>query len=166
MTAETSKEEVMDRLEREARYYTKISRDCAQSTLLPLQDQFGLGDSATLKAATPFPGIALRGETCGAVIGALMALGMVYGRDRDGMEDINQFHKAIRPARRFCRRFEEKFGSTMCRDIQKLLFGRSFNVADPAEGEEFAKAGSGERCGDVTGTAVRIAAEIIMAEEK
>jgi hypothetical protein len=29
----------------------------------------------------PFPGIALRGETCGAVIGCLMALGLEFGRE-------------------------------------------------------------------------------------
>jgi len=63
------------------------------------------------KALTPFPGIALRGETCGAVVGGLLALGIVYGRDT--LDDWDGYLRSLRPGRAFCRAFEREFDSTM-----------------------------------------------------
>ena len=55
------------------------SQNCAQTSFAVLQHEFNLDGGTILKALTPFPGIALRGETCGAVIGCLMAIGLVHG---------------------------------------------------------------------------------------
>lgn len=44
---------------------------CAQATFVSLREGFGPEGGAIVKALTPLPGIAERGETCGAVIGAL-----------------------------------------------------------------------------------------------
>ena len=43
------------------------SKNCAQTSFAVLQGEFNLEGGAILKALTPFPGIALRSETCGAV---------------------------------------------------------------------------------------------------
>ncbi len=63
------------------------TRNCAQSTFFALEQHFGLEGGPMLKALAPFPGVALRGETCGAVAGAMLALGLVFGTD-DGSEDL------------------------------------------------------------------------------
>ena len=55
--------------------------NCAQTSFAILNEEHDLDGDQILKALTPFPGIALRGETCGAVTGSLMALGLVYGRE-------------------------------------------------------------------------------------
>ncbi len=68
-------------IEERAKEILDISGNCAQSSFAALQEQFDLGSENILKALTPFPGLALRGEACGAVVGSLMALGLVYGRD-------------------------------------------------------------------------------------
>ncbi len=164
MQAKASEEEILNQLEQKAGDYLEMSGNCAQSSLLALQEQFHLGDASTLKAATAMPGIALRGETCGAVIGGLMAIGLACGREK--LDDWEGLIRAIRPARKFCREFENEFGSLMCCDIQKLLFGRSFDLADPAEAEEFQKAGASKKCRVPPGKAARIAGEIIMRREK
>ena len=57
------------------------SGNCAQTAFAVLQERFDLDGGQVLRALTAFPGIALRGETCGAVTGSLMALGLVCGRD-------------------------------------------------------------------------------------
>lgn len=163
MSAKASREDILNQLEQKAGDYEEMSGSCAQGSLLALQEQFHLGDVLTLKAATAMPGIALRGETCGAVIGGLMAIGLAYGRER--LDDWDGYLRTLRPARRFCRRFENEFGSLMCRDIQKLLFGRSFDLADPAEAEEFQKADGLKKCRVPPGKAARIAGEIIMERE-
>jgi len=54
MTAELSREEIMMQLEKKAREYLRISRNCDQSSFKALSEQFGLGDGTVLKALTPF----------------------------------------------------------------------------------------------------------------
>jgi C_GCAxxG_C_C family probable redox protein len=117
-----------------------------------------------LRALAPFPGIALRGETCGAVIGSLMAIGLVYGRD--DLKDWNGFLRSLKPARRFCARFEELNGSTACSAILRQKLGRSFDLADRAEAIAYATSGGPEICAEVVAGAVEIASEGIAQERK
>ncbi len=160
MERETSTEEVLDRLERQALEYLKTYGSCAQSTLRALQEEFGLGGAEALKAATAMPGVALRGETCGAVIGPIMAFGLAFGRENP--EETEAFLRTLQTAHRYCREFEEEFGSCMCADVQEHLFGRSFDLTDPQQLQEFAAAGASEKCGIPVGTAVRIAGRMIL----
>jgi C_GCAxxG_C_C family probable redox protein len=153
-------EDTLQQLEQKAGRYLKISGNCAQTSFLALQEQFGLDNGSILKALTPFPGIALRGETCGAVVGSLMALSLVYGRER--LDDQEGYIRSLRPSRKFCRSFEKEFGSTMCGDIMESIFGKRYNLADLTDAEEWQKTGAGEKCSAVVSTAVRIAAKIII----
>jgi C_GCAxxG_C_C family probable redox protein len=165
MPNEPSREERLERLERSAGDYVELYGSCAQGTLLALQEEFRLGDARTLKAATAMPGIALRGETCGAVIGAIMALGMVLGREKH--DDVASVQRAIRAARKLCGRFEKEFGGCNCRDVQHRIFGRSFNLADSNDLNEFVKSDAARKCRMPAGRAARFAGELIMdAREK
>ena len=164
MTSRPSTEEILSQLDEKARKYLGISGNCAQSSFLALSEQFGLGDGATLKALTPFPGLALRGETCGCVTGGLLALGLVYGRDR--LDDWEGYQRALRPSRAFCRAFEREFGSTMCGGVLESQFGKTFNLANPVEAEEWQKAGASEKCATVVTKGVRMAAGLIMEKKQ
>jgi C_GCAxxG_C_C family probable redox protein len=73
---------------RKAHNYDRYS-GCSQSVLGSLQETLNIGDRESFKAATVLSGgVARCGETCGALIGALMALGLVVGRER--IEDTEQ----------------------------------------------------------------------------
>jgi C_GCAxxG_C_C family probable redox protein len=154
-------QEVMDsRIAKKVTETLNRSKNCAQTSFAVLQDEFNLNGGAILKALTPFPGIALRGETCGAVIGCLMALGMVYGRDN--LDDWKAYLASLPPARRFCRRFEEANGSIACSAILEIKLGRSYDLANRVDALKYAVAGGQKTCGKVIESAVKIAAEIIM----
>jgi C_GCAxxG_C_C family probable redox protein len=153
-------EGTLQQLEQKVRRYLSISGNCAQTSFLALQEQFGLDDGSILKALTVFPGIALRGETCGAIVGCLMALDLVYGREK--LDDWEGYRRSLRHGRKFCRRFEKEVGSTMCGDIVESIFSKRYNLADPTEAEEWQKAGAEEKCSAVITAAVRIAAKIII----
>ena len=155
-----SRDEILDRVGKKAGDYEELFASCAQGTLLALQEEFGFGDSQTLKAATAMPGIALRGETCGAVMGAIMALGIALGREKP--DDFVALQKATGAARKLCREFEKEFGSCNCRDVQHRIFGRSYNLADPADQDAFIKADASGKCRAPAEKAARIAAEIII----
>jgi C_GCAxxG_C_C family probable redox protein len=147
-------------LEKKAGDYEELFGSCAQGTLLALQEHFNLENAGALKAATAMPGIALRGDTCGAVIGAIMALGLAFGREK--ADDSAAVMRTTKAARKLCRRFEQEMGGCNCRDVQHHIFGRSFNLTDPKDGEEFVKADASKKCRLPAGRAARIAGELIL----
>jgi C_GCAxxG_C_C family probable redox protein len=87
--------------------------NCSQAVFSVFAVQSGLDKNSALKLASPFGGgIARRGEVCGAVTGALLALGLARGAaDPSGKEDI------YRLSQEFMRQFELKHGSLLCRDL-------------------------------------------------
>lgn len=164
MELKKSREDRLNRLEQKAGDYEELFGSCAQGTLLALQEEFNLGNEETLKAATAMPGIALRGETCGAVIGAIMALGIALGRTKP--EDFAAVQRATSASRKLCRLFEKEFGSCNCRDVQHHIFGRSFVLTDPKDQAEFVAADASKKCRGPAGKAARIAGELILQDLK
>jgi C_GCAxxG_C_C family probable redox protein len=155
-----SRETILSSVEHLADAHVRRCHHCAQASFLALDDVFGFGQPGILKALTPLPGIAERGETCGAVVGSLMALGLVHGRDR--LDDWNAWRASLVPARTFCDRFQSEFGSTQCGDIVERLVGRRLNLYDPVELAQFQIAGATELTSRVVRKAVRLAAELIL----
>lgn len=95
--------------------------NCAEATLYGLATALDLpaGD-AVFRAATPFGGgIGLAGCTCGALSGAVMALGLARGRLTP---DAAQKKIAYAHAERLWRRFVERAGGEDCRAINTLGF--------------------------------------------
>ncbi len=158
-----SKEAVLSLAEGKAEYYMRLCHNCAQTTYLALHETFGVGDASLVKALTPMPGIAERGETCGAVIGALLTIGYVFGRER--LNDWAGWRDCLIPARAFCDRFKAEMGSTQCADIVEKMFGQRYNLADPVDLGKFQEAGATAKCTRVVQTAVRLATDIILEKK-
>lgn len=157
-------EEILDRLEEKAGDYEELFGSCSQGALLALQEAFALGNDEVLKAATAMPGIALRGDTCGAVIGSMMALGLAFGRKDPN--DWQAVQKTTSACRRLCAEFEAFFGSCDCRDVQHQLFGRPFELTDARDRKAFAEADAIKKCRIPTGKAARIAGRLILESSK
>jgi C_GCAxxG_C_C family probable redox protein len=163
MNTKPSRDEVLKKVTEKAHQILLQSGNCAQTSFFVLKEQFDLDDGKILRALTPFPGVALRGETCGAVIGSLMALGLVFGRDN--IDDMPGYLRSLPPARKFCRQFEKEHSSTMCGAILETKLGKRYNLANPMESAMYLSSGGPEKCAEVVASAVRIAAEIIMSKE-
>ena len=153
---------VFKQLDQKVDQYMQISFNCAQSSYLALEEQLGLKGEEVLKALTPLAGIAERGETCGAVIGPLMIFGLIYGRDKNRLDDWDTYRNSLIPSGKFCRLFEQEYGSTQCRDIQTEIFGKCFNLTDPEQLREFQESDATAHCSAVVRKAVRLAAGIIL----
>ena len=163
MLASISEQEVLNSLDQKVKSYTTISGNCAQNAFLALQKQFGLENGAILKALTAFPGgIALRGETCGVVIGCIMALGLVYGHER--MDDLQGYFDVLSKAKEFCQRFAKELGGTTCRDIVKSDLHKWYNREDLYEAWKLREVSGIKHRAKVVGKGVQIAAEIILKE--
>ena len=154
------KEQVFQLLDHKVDHYMELSHHCAQSSFLALSEQFGLGNDDMVKALTPIPGIAERGETCGAVSGALLALGMVFGKN--SITDWQGYRDSLKPANEFCDRFEKELGSLRCRNIVDSEFGMKLDLRKEDDLQKFQEAGATHTCSRVVRTAVRIAADLIL----
>ncbi len=77
----------------------------------------GIDDAPVPRMATGFGGgIGGAGATCGALVGAVMAVGLVHGRDSaDGDR-----RAATAISQRLHRTFEDEMGSTGCRELTGL----------------------------------------------
>ena len=163
-TERTSAGEIPSAMLDQAKELLLESGNCAQTSFAILNEEHKLDGQQILKALTPFPGIALRGETCGAVIGSLMALGLVYGRE--DLTDWKGYIGSLPSARRFCKRFEEENGSTACAAILQEKLGRNYDLADQVQALEYASSGGPEACSEVVASAISIASEGIVKKRK
>lgn len=163
---QTSTSELLEKIEKTAYNYEKVYHGCSQCVLKALQEHLQLGDGDAFKAASALAGgVARMGETCGALTGGIMAIGLAYGREKLEEAKLSpQYAKAMDLAVNLYQRFEKEFGSAKCWDIQKSLFGRSFDLKNPTEREEFVKAGGYEKCSEVVRKAARLAAEVILKD--
>ncbi len=89
--------------------------NCGQSVLLSLSDLTGLSEEKSLAIAGGFGGGMRAAEVCGAVSGAVMALGILFpftdGEDKAAKDRIAAL------TREFHRRFREKNGTIICRSL-------------------------------------------------
>ncbi|MCW4050149.1 MAG: C-GCAxxG-C-C family protein [Candidatus Bathyarchaeota archaeon] len=161
----------MNPIAKKALEYDKFS-GCSQSVLLALQEDLGIGDHESFKAATVLSGgVARRGETCGAYLGGLMALGLVAGRE--DIRDTQTYRDAMKPANEirtaFMNRLQEVFGfkepleNTICTDIQERIYGRSYDLTNPIQYKDFLDAGghSDQGCPLVCAVAAEVTAKIL-----
>jgi len=135
--------------------------------LASLQEKLHIGNEASFMAGSSLAGgVARYGETCGALTGALMALGMVAGRR--SIEDVDAYQACMELAYEVREKFLERVGHTLCAEIQKTLLGRTYRLYDDEDRERFHEDGGHERtgCPGVCGKAARIAAEIILRERE
>ncbi len=79
-------------------------------------EEFGLEHELALKVAGAFGGgMARMGETCGAVTGALMAIGLKYGMTQ--AKDEAARDKTYKLAQEFAARFKGRHNSVVCREL-------------------------------------------------
>ena len=126
-----------------------------------------VGSADVFRSASALAGgVARQGETCGALTGAVMAIGCVMGREK--IEDTEAYQKAMVPAIRAYTLFKEKVGHTLCSEIHKIKFGKTYRLCISEERQAFHNAGGHSRtgCPEVCGIAARIAGEIILDLKK
>jgi C_GCAxxG_C_C family probable redox protein len=89
---------------------------CAQAVLSAFGVQYGLDVDQSLRVAGAFGGgMARMGETCGAVTGAFMVIGLLYGKTLP--EDDAAKEKTYRVVHQFVDQFKAQNGSILCRDL-------------------------------------------------
>jgi C_GCAxxG_C_C family probable redox protein len=94
----------------------KEGYNCSQAVISVYDEDFGLSLENALKISSGFGGgMGRMAQTCGAVTGAFMVLSLKYGtadiHDNEAKERIYGL------VREFARRFENRNGSIVCREL-------------------------------------------------
>ena len=101
--------------------------DCSQVVAGRFADELEMEESLLRKMSACFGGGMRCGETCGAVTGALMVIGLKYGHSMNN--DLKQKEIMREMTSEFKRLFAEKYVSCMCRE----LLGHDISKADEME---------------------------------
>ena len=98
----------------------KNGYNCAQSVLSVFAQELGMSKDAAMKLASPFgSGIAYMQETCGAVTGGLMAIGLKYGKGENGTTEEKE--RAYDMSRHFIAEFKKQHETLRCLDLMDGL---------------------------------------------
>ena len=164
LTVGMTREQVLLLLDMKVEHYMQTTHHCAQSSFLAMRDVFGLEDGAIVKALTAVPGIAEKGETCGAVLGPLMAFGLLYGAGEPG--DRSVYDRVLKPSGDFYDRVMESEGSTKCAELLESRLGQKLDLRKSEDLKAYRAADGPARCTLIVQNVVRIAAGIILDEQE
>ena len=137
--------------------------NCSQSVLLAFGDVTGLDEKTAAMLSSSFGGgLGRMREVCGAVSGACMVLGLTkgYANPDDRQAKTDHYHLI----QEFARRFREKNGSIICRELLRGWGAKEGSDPEARTAEYYRK----RPCPELCRTAAQIADEIlneITAEE-
>jgi len=110
--------------------------NCAESVLLANMERLGVEGDWLPKVASGFGGgIARTGQVCGAITGAILALGWTMGR-KDSADGVDELYET---GQELVRDFTSEFGTTSCRMLIDI------DLRDPAEHKRALKEGVFEK---------------------
>ncbi len=93
----------------------KEGYNCAQAVFSVFAEEMGLSRDQAMKVANGFGGgLARQGDTCGAVTGAMMAVGLARGSNMPDEAAKQRIYACIWE---FMANFRAEHGSTVCRDL-------------------------------------------------
>jgi C_GCAxxG_C_C family probable redox protein len=97
-------------------YYRSGQFYCSEAIVKTVNDVFGLGyPERVIRMASGFPiGIGGAGCACGAVTGGVMAIGMIFGREKPGDPSID---RCLGLARELHMLFSGRHGCLCCRTL-------------------------------------------------
>ena len=127
---------------------------CSQAVLAAFADELGLTEKQALQVGSCFGGGMCKGEVCGACTGALMILGMKYGRYIS--DDWDRQTKANDIAVKFLELFSKENSSYICNELLGCDIATSEGKAYAREHNLFA-----EFCPKMVASAVEIVEQLI-----
>ena len=106
--------------------------NCAQAVLCAFSDVTGYDMETSARMASSFGGgMGRLRQTCGAVSGAALVLGIVKGYDDPADNEAKKQHYAL--VREFAEKFKEKNGSINCGELLKMASLKAETGGAPEE---------------------------------
>jgi len=148
--------------------YEKTIRGCCQCAIAAIQDALEIQNNEVFRAGsglTAGGGVSCEGS-CGGYTGGVMVMSSIFGRRREKWDnDEDNKDCAHNMARALLDKFNQKYGSNICRMIHRRIMGREFDLKDARDRETFEALGAHvDQCTSVVGTAAAWATELILQE--
>ena len=163
----TSQKDVLEDVYHRAFQYEAKLGSCPQCVLAALKETLTVGDEHIFQAAQGLTGgtsLSSHG-TCGALAGGMLAISSLVGRTYKEFSEGQKKRLVFKYTRKLYDKFVGEYGSPICCEVQKKIFGRSYNLLDKQDYEAFEKAGAHvDKCTSVAGNAAKWTAEIILNE--
>lgn len=165
-----SKEKMIDAAARSAYNNNRTYEGCSRCVLKGVNEHLRMVEDneafdACVKASTAMAaGVARMGETCGALTGAIMALGLEFGSAN--MREFDKYVDTMSLSKELFLKFREIYGTVNCIEIQNKVLGRKYDFTIEADRDAWYAEGGLDRCPRVCATAAALAAEIILEHRK
>jgi hypothetical protein len=142
------KEEIVQKAEELGREYEAKYKGCGQCTFLAIVDALRWGGLEIVPEDVVnriYPGICfltagtnMTGEgTCGAVSSSVMAIGIAMGAPLGSQEIKDERNTAAVITRDILDRYYQKYGSILCKDVQRKHFGKAWDLTSEQMTREF-----------------------------
>lgn len=96
--------------------YFKEGFACSQALFATFSEQLGLDRKIALKIADAFgAGMGGLAETCGAVTGAIMVIGLKYGRETPGDDGAKEKTREL--VKKFVTEFKSRHHTIICKEL-------------------------------------------------
>ena len=93
--------------------------NCAQAVLTSCSADYGISDDIAKKISCGFGGgMGYSNEACGAVSGAVMLIGLKYGKYIESDKESKE--KTYKLVKKFTDNFRKEFGAVSCHDLLKF----------------------------------------------
>lgn len=130
---------------------------CSQATLAVGQEKLGKKDWEVVRAMGAFAGgLGLNGEVCGALIGAIAAMGLKFGRaQEEGKEDRKMWGYTAELLKRFREEIVKNHSGIRCREIAGVDWKNQEEAANYFKGEKFLE------CARIVGDTAKLTGELL-----
>lgn len=160
--------EILDRVGRAAAEAQIRDDVCSRSTLIGLKTYFDWIPDDVIRASMSLCGGAgASSGSCGTYTCGLLAIGLKFNVPlADELADPEKQEDGAAKFMEFRDRFIAAMGSTMCPELQKQVFGRSYIFTEPADCEEYWQiTDHNVKCAEIVERATRVAAEMLLDAE-
>ena len=168
-----SRQELLDKAYEMGRDFEMKSQVCSQSTVAALHELLEIDDVVVKVSTSLLGGSALQGVgTCGGLAGGCIVLDYYFGRPVEKMSyqeriqaNIDAVGAAFEAPLLLADKYWKEYGTIICAQIQRQLFGRFYYLIDPEEFENLEKAGAHsdpKKCGHIIGNAARWVMEVLL----
>jgi C_GCAxxG_C_C family probable redox protein len=107
---------------------------CSSAVFSTFSEEMGLDPDTARKCSCGFgAGVSKTGNICGAVSGAILVIGLKYGKTKPGDDAATDRARGL--VRKFIREFTARHGSVNCTELL------GYNLGNPADYENARRAG-------------------------
>ena len=163
-----TKQEIIDLCAKTAKEAQIRDDVCSRSTLIGLKAYFDIPDDLIRASSNLCGGAVAASGSCGTYTCGQLALGLKYNRPlEEELENPAVFDVTSKKFMEFRDRFLKEFGTTLCPEIHKQVFGRAYIYTKPEDAEAYFKITDHHiKCAATVERAIRLIAEMLLEDEE